>query len=99
MRTTFSIGAAPKVDDPAKMGEGSRFSRPIKLTISAEDAEHIAANGNVITFECDKFDVIKSLSTRTRKKLFDIQQEGKKVTVKVSDNYVTLPVSFILYLF
>ena len=99
METTFSICAAPKLGSIAGTKKVGRVKRPINLTIVAEDADSIMSKGNVITFECKKFDVIKKLSSRKWKNLFDFQHEGKKVTVIVPDNYVCLPVSFMLYLF
>ena len=93
MKTVFSIGAAlrsEKVKTAKRINQCGSF---IKLAIAAEGLENLRTDErrNLISFDCDEFNVIEEHSSKEWEKLFSKKKQGKCVVINIPDKYILGP--------
>ena len=90
MQVVFSIGAAlrsEKVKTAKRINQCGSF---IKLAIIADGLENLRVDEgrNIISFDCETFEVKERQSSKDWKKLFPHKRDGKCVVINVPDKYV-----------
>ena len=94
MKTVFSIGAALKSEKIKTAKRINQCGSFIKLAISAEGLKNFRTDEgkNIVSFDCDEFEIMEGHSSKEWAKLFPHKKDGKCVIITLPDKYVVGPV-------
>ena len=94
VETVFSIGAALRSERVKTAKRINQCGSFVKLAIVAEGLEDCRTDEgrNIISFSCDKFEVVKEQSSKNYEELFPYRKKGKTVVINVPASYVLGPV-------
>ena len=90
MKVVFSVGAALKSE---KIKPAKRFNQSVsfvKLAIVVEGLDKFRTDkeNNLVSFECDEFEIVEEHSSKGWKDLFPYRGDGKTVVINVPDKYI-----------
>ena len=94
MKTLFIIYAALRSEKIETAKWVNRCSSLIQLAVVATGLENLRTDemGNIVSFDCDRFKVVKEHSSKNYKELFPYEKKGKTVVIKVSLSYILGPI-------
>jgi len=93
MKTVFSIGAALRSEKISAAKRINQCKSFVKLVISAEELENSRTDEtrNIVSFDCDEFEIIEGHSSKGWEKLFSQKKNGKCVIINISEKYILGP--------
>ena len=90
MEIVFSIGAALRSERVKTAKRIDQCESLIKLAVAADGLENLRVDEgrNIISFDCENFEVDENQSSKDWKNLFPHRRDGKGVIINVPDKYV-----------
>ena len=90
MEIVFSIGAALRSERVKTAKRIDQCESLIKLAVAADGLENLRVDEgrNIISFDCEKFEVDEKESSKNWKELFPHERNGKCVVINVPGEYI-----------